>query len=124
MQPPGDLGDRLSRAFQEAFSAGIDSVVVTASDVPALDAELVKLAFERLDHARGVIGPCRDGGYYLLGMRWPGAPLFESVAWGTDQVLEQTERLASDAGIVLLHMPELLDIDTSADLERWHSAVR
>jgi hypothetical protein len=119
VQHQGDLGERLAAAFEEAFAAGAESAVVTASDVPALDAELAHAAFEELERAPGVVGPCRDGGYYLLGLRAPGAPLFDGVDWGTEQVLAQTEALARAAGLRLVRLPTHIDVDTEADLRAW-----
>lgn len=122
-QSRGDLGTRLASAFEEAFSAGARFVVVTASDTPDLDAGLIRTAFRTLEHAPAVIGPCRDGGYYLLGMQAPGAPLFEGVAWGSDRVLEQTERLARAEGLTLVRLPEHFDVDTGEDLVAWRRAI-
>ena len=123
-QCEGDLGARLAASFEDAFAAGAESVVVTASDPPALDSALIRRAFDALERAPAVIGPCPDGGYYLLGMRTPGASLFEGVAWGTDRVLRQTERLASAAGLTMLRLPEHLDIDIGEDLIRWREIMR
>ena len=119
VQPPGDLGDRLAAAFEEAFRAGVEAAVVIATDVPDLDAAVVRDGFRALHRAPGVIGPCYDGGYYLLGLRAPGANLFHGVDWGTDRVLAQTERLAEDAGVRLERLPPLLDLDTGEDVAAW-----
>lgn len=122
-QVGGDLGARLAAAFQEAFSGGARSVVVTASDTPALDAAVVRTAFQTLEHAPAVIGPCPDGGYYLIGMRAPGAPLFQGVDWGTNRVLEQTERLAHAEGLKIVRLEEHRDIDSGEDLAIWRHAI-
>jgi hypothetical protein len=122
-QASGDLGTRLAASFEDAFAEGAESVVVTASDIHALDNALICAAFRALGRAPAVIGPCQDGGYYLLGMRAPGAPLFENVAWGTDRVLEQTEELARAAGLSVVRLSERMDIDVAEDLTRWHQAI-
>ncbi|MBS3784887.1 MAG: TIGR04282 family arsenosugar biosynthesis glycosyltransferase [Anaerolineae bacterium] len=123
VQCAGDLGKRLAGAFEEAFVAGARSVVVTASDIPDIDAPLIRRAFWTLEEAQGVIGPCPDGGYYLLGLRAPGAPLFDGVSWGSDRVLAQTEVLARAAGLTLVHLPERMDVDTAADWTQWRRRV-
>jgi len=122
VQPQGDLGVRLSAAFGEAFQAGVDAAAVVATDVPALDTAIVRKGFHVLDRAPGVVGPCPDGGYYLIGLRAPGASLFHPVDWGTERVLAQTEQLAEEAGIRLERLPPLLDIDTVEDLAKWARA--
>ncbi len=118
-QRAGDLGQRLSTSFEAAFTGGAEQVVVVASDTPALGADLVAEAFAALEHAPAVVGPCRDGGYYLLGMQAPGADLFAGVAWSTGQVLAQTEALARAQGLRLARLPERFDVDTAEDLRRW-----
>jgi len=35
-----------------------------------------------------VLGPARDGGYYLLGVKAPHATLFADIAWSTETVAE------------------------------------
>jgi hypothetical protein len=122
-QVRGDLGARLEAAFQEAYAAGARAVVVVASDVPDLDATLIYTAFRMLEGVPAVIGPSSDGGYYLLGMRDPGAQLFEGVDWGTDRVLEQTEALAAAAGLPMARLPERLDVDAGEDLIAWRRAI-
>jgi rSAM/selenodomain-associated transferase 1 len=115
----GDLGQRLAASFEASFAAGARSVVVTASDTPGLDPGLVRAAFDALEETPLVIGPCADGGYYLLGMQAPGAPLFTGVDWGTSRVLKQTEVLARAAGLEMTYLAERADVDTAEDLAIW-----
>lgn len=118
-QVEGDLGQRMQASFERAFAGGAEAVVLTGSDIPGLNSRIVRAAFDALDTSPVVIGPARDGGYYLIGMRAPGAPLFEGVEWSTDCVLAQTEALASAQGLDIVRMPELHDIDTIEEYMRW-----
>ncbi len=115
-QAPGDLGDRLRNAFREAFRAGHERVVVIGSDLPAMHAELLRHAFRMLDEHTAVLGPARDGGYYLLGLREPCPQLFTGIPWSTERVLEHTlERLRS-AGAAPVLLETLTDVDHADDL--------
>jgi rSAM/selenodomain-associated transferase 1 len=122
-QRGGDLGLRLARSFELAFAAGADAVVLTASDTPELGASVIRAAFQALEHSPVVIGPCQDGGYYLLGLRAPSASLFTGVDWGTERVLQQTEQRASSLGLAVVRLPERIDVDTAQDLARCRTAV-
>lgn len=122
-QAAGDLGQRLAASFRDAFAGGAGAVVVSASDAPGLGPHLALSAFDALAYAPVVIGPCCDGGYYLLGMRAPGAALFEGIDWSTDRVLAQTEALAQARGLDVTRLPELVDIDTTRDLAAWRRAA-
>ena len=53
------------------------------SDVPGLRRQDVLDAFAALDVADLVLGPARDGGYYLVALRAPQPALFEGVTWST-----------------------------------------
>ena len=68
LQPGGDLGNRMSGAFNAAFEAGAQKVVIIGSDCPEVTGELLEEAFDQLASNDVVIGPTFDGGYYLLGM--------------------------------------------------------
>jgi rSAM/selenodomain-associated transferase 1 len=116
-----NLGLRLARSFELAFAAGAEAVVVTASDTPGLTAAIICTAFQALEHSPVVIGPCPDGGYYLLGLQAPGASLFIGVDWGTDRVLQQTDQRARSLGLPVVRLPERIDVDAAEDLARWRA---
>jgi rSAM/selenodomain-associated transferase 1 len=122
-QVEGDLGRRMAASFEQAFAAGADSVVLTGSDIPRLDIQTLRAAFCALKAAPVVVGPASDGGYYLIGMRTPGAPLFEGVSWSSKHTLAQTEALAQAQGIAISYLPEQSDLDTQEDFERWHKSL-
>jgi hypothetical protein len=119
-QQDGDLGDRLRAEFQCAFASGAEAVTIVASDTPALSPDVIRAAFDVLDDAPVVLGPCVDGGYYLIGMRKPVVDLFSGVEWGTERVMAQTEALARAHGVAIAHLVELFDVDTAEDLTAWH----
>jgi len=118
-QVAGDLGVRLADSFDRAFDAGAERVVLTGSDIPDLNAALVRWAFAALEEAPVTLGPAVDGGYYLIGMQAPGVDLFDGIEWSTERVLAQTEARARAAGLEVFHLPELLDIDTVDDFREW-----
>jgi len=123
-QGEGDLGVRMSSAASEAFSAGVQAVVIIGADCPALDSFTVALAFDSLTSNRLVFGPARDGGYYLVGLREPLPTLFEGISWGTGSVLATSLAKAHEIGIEPMLLPELSDIDEPADLELWQNIAQ
>jgi rSAM/selenodomain-associated transferase 1 len=123
-QVTGDLGQRMWASFTQAFAAGAEVVVLTGSDIPGLRSDLVRDAFRALETAPVVIGPATDGGYYLIGMRSPGAPLFEGVTWSSEHVLAQTKSLARSCGLTVAYVQEQGDVDTEEDLRQWHRKMR
>jgi hypothetical protein len=123
-QVNGDLGTRMYASFRRAFDAGAEHGVLTGSDIPGLSAAQVRRAFAALEDNDAVIGPAADGGYYLLGMRAPGADLFSDVTWSTGGVLAQTEARAEALGLSMARLPTLTDIDTIDDYRAWRDAMK
>lgn len=118
-QIAGDLGQRMAASFKQAFKDGAWAVVLTGSDIPRLDSRLVCAAFDALSQSPAVIGPARDGGYYLIGMRAPGFALFDGIEWSTERVLAQTKALAQSQGLKMAYLCELDDMDDEEAFERW-----
>lgn len=114
-QGGGGLGDRMTRAFAEAFAAGFERVVIIGSDCIDLTPALFGQAFQALAEVDLVIGPSTDGGYYLLGLRAPEPRIFSGVAWSTEQVLPQTLERADALGWSHRLLPALTDVDTLAE---------
>lgn len=118
-QVEGDLGTRMKYAFQEAFKAGYQKVIIIGSDVIELQDGTVNAAFEDLDDFDIVLGPAYDGGYYLLGMKLLHESLFEGIAWSTDTVAETSLRKALDLDLSISQVKIHRDIDTKEDWQQW-----
>lgn len=112
----GDLGARLIESFAGAFSLGACAAVAVGTDCPALTHDLMSEAFEALKNHDLVLGPATDGGYYLIGLSRLDARLFYDIAWGTDRVLEQTQRTARKLGLSVRLLKPLSDVDRPEDL--------
>ena len=119
-QTEGDIGCRMASAFQESFEAGIDSIVLIGIDCPDLNAQLMVQAFQALDRHDLVIGPARDGGYYLIGLRRFVPELFIGISWSTNEVLQQTQNIIQRLELVVAYLPLLSDIDRPEDLSLWN----
>ncbi len=118
LQADGDLGDRMSAAFQTALTKG-EKAVIIGSDCASLTPQIVSEAFAALDDNDFVVGPTFDGGYYLLGMKEFAPSLFENVEWSTESVFTTTiERIKSlDASYYLTE--KLSDIDYEEDWVKY-----
>jgi len=117
VQPKGDLGEKMSQAFQYVLSQ-YDQVIIIGSDCPKLNYSHIVNAFEQLNHHDVVIGPSLDGGYYLLGFSDYQATLFENINWSTDQVYPQTLMRIENAKLSYTTLEKLSDIDYWADWEK------
>lgn len=114
-QGQGDLGQRMARAFQQAFAAGYQKVLLVGSDCPDLGPEYLHSALAGLDRYPLVYGPALDGGYVLVGMT-AFAPVFAPVDWGSAAVLAQSLALAQQLGLPVGLLAPLADLDRPEDL--------
>jgi hypothetical protein len=117
-QEGADLGARLENTFRVLFQQGYNRVAAVSTDSPDLPAEYLHEAFFRLRDARVVLGPCPDGGYYLIGLSGPTPEVFRDMPWSTDRVVPETDARIKKMGLALEYLPEWHDVDTAADLDR------
>lgn len=118
-QGAGDLGARLFRAVESAFAENHGKVLLIGTDCPELTASHLEQAFTALDRADAVIGPTRDGGYYLLGLKKAHVFLFENIPWSTAETAEATVMALKRNNLSYICLPELTDIDTADDFLRF-----
>lgn len=111
-----DLGTRMKNAFAESFAMGYAHVCIIGTDCFELSPEVINEAFESLQRADAVIGPAKDGGYYLLGMNRMHAAIFENKHWSTSNVLNETIRDFRLLGLRYTLLRTLGDVDTEKDL--------
>ena len=114
-QADGDLGARMSRAF-ERWLACVPQVLLMGTDAPTLDAALLRHAAQALDHTDAVFVLAHDGGYALVGLRRPSPSLFDGMIWSTSTVMAHTRERLAAAGLRHAELPPVADIDEAADL--------
>jgi rSAM/selenodomain-associated transferase 1 len=114
-----NFGDCLFTAIDRVLARGHAGAVVLNSDSPTLPTALLVEATRMLAQPgdRAVLGPARDGGYYLLGLKAPHHRLFEDVAWSTEEVARQTRERAAEIGLEVHLLPEWYDVDDVASLQ-------
>jgi len=123
LQRGATLGERLDNLLSDALNAGAQRAIVMNSDGPTLPVAYLETAFDLLARDDVVIGPSRDGGYYLIGMKKNHAQLLRGVQMSTPRVLEDTLALAGESGISVSLLPTWYDVDTVADLEHLRAEL-
>ena len=117
LQKGNDLGDRMLHAFQEGFKDDFTNIILIGSDLYDLTQSDIENSFEKLKRDEIVIGPAKDGGYYLIGLKNPIPEIFKNKKWGTSTVLKETLKNLDGKSVSLL--PEKIDIDYYEDLEQF-----
>lgn len=123
-QEGNDLGERLDHALTCYLSRGHERAVIMDSDSPTLPATYLSQAFDVLsDGADVVLGPCDDGGYYLIGIKRPTPRLLREVHMSTPTVAAETIALAKEQGLNLICLPTWYDVDDAASLFRLRQEI-
>ena len=118
LQVGADLGAKMSNAFRLVFERGVSRAVLIGSDFPDLPAEIISDAFSALKSEHAVIGPAKDGGYYLIGFRLDtfSSEVFDGIPWSTAEVLERTMSIFTREGLDVHQLPFWRDIDRPEDI--------
>lgn len=112
-----DLGDRMCNAIKYVLSKNYNKVVLMGCDVPHIQPENIRKAFDELNYNDVCLGPTLDGGYYLVGMKNIIDIVFSNnLKWGYKTVLEGTLDICNKNNIKVGLTNKLRDIDTKEDL--------
>ena len=139
LQRGADLGARLDHAFHTLLYRH-HRVIVIGTDSPLLAPVVLRAALRELRLCDAVLGPCPDGGYYLVGLRASvlavlgrrraagrrvtGSPtraapgLFDGVRWGSRFAFRDTLRNLLACGLSCSILEPADDVDRPGDLRR------
>ena len=110
------LAAGLTSVFRHFTAADRQHVIAFNSDSPHLAPAILHRAFEILTTHDVVVGPTRDGGYYLVGAKAAHPTLFAGHRMGTrsalDRLLTRTKLLELSTGFT----EPFYDIDVAKDL--------
>ena len=124
IQQGTDLGERMNHAFNSLFALGYEQVMIIGSDCYELAQADLEEAFDLLGRTEILIGPAKDGGYYLLGMHAPTPELFLGITWSIPDVFSETIIRMKRLGRRYLLLPIRNDIDEEEDLpQEWRKVV-
>ena len=114
------LNERLAGALLAVQDLGYEQVAAINSDSPALPLDYLARAYQELDDPRVdlALGPCEDGGYYLIAWKRPYPHLVREVTMSTSTVLADTVALARRGGLQVALLPSWYDVDDAAALAR------
>jgi len=115
LQSDGDLGQRIARIMTRGLIHAPAAVAIGA-DSPTLAPVHIKAALELIRTNDAVVGPCTDGGFYLLALRQCPPALFASLPWSTAGTRQALVKRLEENAFTIAHLEPLFDIDTPADL--------
>jgi hypothetical protein len=107
----------MANALGETLKQGYEKVILTGSDIPGITCFILETGFLHIEK-NPVIGPCRDGGYYLAGFDANSfdPAFFKNIQWSTPTVLKETLQIMVEKNSRPFLLPVLSDVDTIEDL--------
>ena len=115
-QRGADLGRRLPQAFR-ALLRRHSCALILGVDSPTLPGRTIRQAFRELRICDAVLGPCPDGGFYLIGLTSMESRLFQGIRWGTRFAFRDMLRNIVDCGLSCAVLEDWPDVDRVEDLE-------
>jgi glycosyltransferase A (GT-A) superfamily protein (DUF2064 family) len=98
---------------------GPGALVLASSDSPTAPlAGLARALREWSDPRRVLLGPCEDGGYYLIGLACDAPRVFEGIPWSTPDVRAATLRRCAELELEVVELESTYDVDEPPDLDR------
>ena len=120
-QVGGDLGTRLAHAFADAMAGpdGDRPTLLIGMDTPQVSPELLAASLAALVAAgpgTAVLGVATDGGWWALGLHASAAAqVLPDVPMSRDDTAVLTRAALERAGLTVLDLPQLTDIDHFPD---------
>lgn len=110
------LGGKMYKAMKHSFGEWADKVILIGSDCFELNSGIIEEAFKALEENDYVLGPAKDGGYYLIGMKELNLEIFKNKEWSTENVFLDTLLDIKNQGKSHYLLPTLSDVDLEEDL--------
>lgn len=111
------FGERFTNAIQLVLDKGFDNIITVGNDTPHLKASHLKAAYQKLKTNTLVLGPSKDGGFYLMGIskKLFNAKNFINLPWQTSKLKQRIVNLLSFKKVEVSFLETLQDIDTVLD---------
>lgn len=124
-QGEGNLGARMGHVLARALTQH-EWAIAFGTDSPTLPSRCRASAVTSLTRAGGpdaVLGPTRDGGYYLIGLRRLAIGMWDGIRWSTRHALQDTVQGLQRCDMSVEVLEPWFDVDEWADLQTLASEL-
>ncbi|PVW17328.1 TIGR04282 family arsenosugar biosynthesis glycosyltransferase [Marixanthomonas spongiae] len=118
-QTGNTFGERYVNAIQSIYNKGFDRIITLGNDTPHLQTRHIVETAKKLQENPIVLGPSKDGGYYMMGLRKShfDSTLFLKLPWQTSNLNRKITLLFRSKNIQIEWLETLTDIDSVSDVE-------
>ncbi|MCD2257758.1 TIGR04282 family arsenosugar biosynthesis glycosyltransferase [Psychroserpens luteolus] len=113
------FGERFTNAIQSVYEKGFDTIIAIGNDTPHLQTKHILKAVQQLEQNDVVLGPSKDGGFYLMGLKQSNfnVETFLKLPWQTSRLNQSISRLIRSKKVNLYYLETLSDIDKTSDIK-------
>ncbi|MGH9584293.1 MAG: DUF2064 domain-containing protein, partial [Bryobacteraceae bacterium] len=114
-QGEGDLGERLERILRRGLETA-PAAIALGADSPLVAPAHIEEALHALETHDAAMGPCADGGFYLLALKRCPPDLLRDLPWSCPETFEATKQRLERNDFSVESITPLFDVDTPEDL--------
>ena len=117
-QVGANFGERFSNAIASVFKKGYQNVITIGNDTPHLKTNHILKAAHQLEHSNLVLGPSKDGGFYLMGIKKAhfNKKAFVKLPWQTNLLNAYISKLSASSNSSIAYLELLNDLDAQEDI--------
>ena len=115
VQRGNDMTTNVQFSFEDLLD-DYEKVALIGSDVPDLKSEMIIKAFNALELYDVVLGPCDDGGYYLVALKKPH-DIFHGLPWGKQNLLDVQTEILKKKHLTFALLEKMPDVDNIDELK-------
>lgn len=119
-QKGNNFGERFTNAIASIFKKGYSKVITIGNDTPHLQSHHIKSTSEKLANNHLVLGPSKDGGFYLMGITKAHfcKKTFLKLPWQTEKLSSAINKIIAVKQLVVHFLEHLQDIDVKEDIKK------
>jgi glycosyltransferase A (GT-A) superfamily protein (DUF2064 family) len=113
------FGERFTNAIEAIYNEGFETVISIGTDIPHLKSAHILKAFKALETSDYVLGPSKDGGFYLMGFKktYFNKIAFTALPWENSKLRRVLNTELQKANKSVSYLELLSDIDDISDIE-------
>jgi len=114
-----NFGERFTNALNTIYNKGFNTVIAIGNDTPHLTSKHLLKTAEKLKTHPVVLGPSKDGGFYLIGLKKAlfNPVFFLKLPWQTPTLKRSISKLLATNNTKIYYLEQLVDLDNISDIK-------
>jgi glycosyltransferase A (GT-A) superfamily protein (DUF2064 family) len=115
-----NFAERFANAIEAIYAKGFHNVITVGNDTPHLKTRHLVTATKNLATSDLVLGPSKDGGFYLMGLKKEHyhKETFLKLPWQTSKLHKSISNIIASKNLLVKFLEILKDIDVKEDIKQ------